>query len=50
MSESWAKAFAQGAAESDWCVLASAILWISALWSTALLLIARAITDAPHSP
>jgi 4,4'-diaponeurosporenoate glycosyltransferase len=40
MSESWAKAFIQGAADSGKFVLASAIVWISALWSTALRLIA----------
>jgi 4,4'-diaponeurosporenoate glycosyltransferase len=40
MSESWAKAFTQGAADSGVWVLASAVVWISALWSTALLLIA----------
>jgi 4,4'-diaponeurosporenoate glycosyltransferase len=40
MSESWSKAFIQGAADSGGSVLASAIVWISALWSTALLLIA----------
>jgi len=39
MSESWAKAFIQGAADSGGYILASAIVWISALWSTALLLI-----------
>jgi 4,4'-diaponeurosporenoate glycosyltransferase len=39
MSESWAKAFLQGAADSGSTVLALAIAWISALWSTALLLI-----------
>ncbi len=40
MSESWAKAFVQGAVDSGTVVLASAIVWISALWSTALLLVA----------
>ncbi len=40
MSDSWAKAFIQGAADSGGWVLVSAIAWISALWSTALLLIA----------
>jgi 4,4'-diaponeurosporenoate glycosyltransferase len=40
MSASWGKAFIQGAADSGGSVLASAIVWISALWSTALLLIA----------
>jgi 4,4'-diaponeurosporenoate glycosyltransferase len=39
MSDSWTKAFIHGAAVSDGFVLASAVLWISALWSTALLLI-----------
>ena len=39
MSESWAKALLQGATDSGVTVLALAIVWISALWSTALLLI-----------
>ena len=39
MSESWAKAFTQGAADSGSIVLILAIAWISALWSTSLLLI-----------
>jgi 4,4'-diaponeurosporenoate glycosyltransferase len=39
MSDSWTKAFIHGAAASDGFVLASAVVWISALWSTALLLI-----------
>lgn len=39
MSESWAKAFLQGAADSGRTVLVLAIAWISALWSTVLLLI-----------
>ncbi len=39
MSESWAKAFTQGAADSGSIVLILAIVWISALWSTSLLLI-----------
>ncbi len=39
MSESWAKAFLQGAADSGRAVLFLSILWISSLWSTALLLI-----------
>ncbi len=39
MSNSWAKAFIQGAADSGGMVLAFAIVWISALWSTTLLLI-----------
>ena len=40
MSESWAKAFIQGVADSGRSVLIPAIVWISALWSTALLVIA----------
>ncbi len=40
MSDSWTKAFIQGAAASGGFVLASAVVWISALWSTVLLLIA----------
>lgn len=40
MSDSWTKAFIHGAAASDGSILASAVVWISALWSTALLLIA----------
>lgn len=39
MSESWAKAFIQGAADSGHAILVLAIVWISALWSTALLLV-----------
>jgi 4,4'-diaponeurosporenoate glycosyltransferase len=39
MSDSWTKAFIHGAATSGGCVLASSVVWISALWSTALLLI-----------
>ena len=39
MSDSWTKAFIHGAAASDGIVLASAVVWISALWSTTLLLI-----------
>jgi 4,4'-diaponeurosporenoate glycosyltransferase len=42
MSNSWTKAFIHGAAVSDGLVLAAAIVWISALWSTVLLL------AAPH--
>jgi len=38
MSESWAKAFIQGAGDSGGMVLSIAIAWISALWSTTLLL------------
>ncbi len=37
MSQSWAKAFLQGAGDSGAAVLAVSIAWISALWSTALL-------------
>ncbi len=40
MSESWAKAFVQGAADSGAVILVCAIVWISSLWSAALLLIA----------
>jgi 4,4'-diaponeurosporenoate glycosyltransferase len=47
MSESWAKAFNQGAADSGVPVLASAIVWISALWSTTLLLAAPCSYDRP---
>jgi 4,4'-diaponeurosporenoate glycosyltransferase len=43
MSRSWAKAFVQGAADSGGVVLASAIVWIFALWSTALMILV-----APH--
>jgi 4,4'-diaponeurosporenoate glycosyltransferase len=43
MSDSWTKAFIHGAAASSGPILVSAILWISALWSTALLLL------APHN-
>lgn len=39
MSDSWAKALIQGAADSGGMVLVLAIVWISALWSTTLLLI-----------
>jgi 4,4'-diaponeurosporenoate glycosyltransferase len=39
MSDSWTKAFIHGASVSDRLVLASAVVWISALWSAALLLI-----------
>jgi 4,4'-diaponeurosporenoate glycosyltransferase len=39
MSESWAKAFIQGPSDSGGMVLFFAILWISALWSTTLLLL-----------
>ena len=39
MSESWAKAFVQGAADSGVTVLFLSIAWISALWSTVLLLV-----------
>ncbi len=37
MSESWAKAFLQGATDSGVTVLGMAIAWICALWSTAIL-------------
>ena len=40
MSQSWGKAFHQGAADSGKCVLALAVAWISALWCTAFLLVA----------
>ena len=39
MSNSWTKAFIHGAAVSDGLVILSAVVWISALWSTAMLLI-----------
>jgi 4,4'-diaponeurosporenoate glycosyltransferase len=39
MSDSWTKGFIHGAAVSDNLVLVSAVVWISALWSTAMLLI-----------
>jgi 4,4'-diaponeurosporenoate glycosyltransferase len=39
MSDSWTKAFIHGATTSSAFVLASAVVWISALWSTVLLLI-----------
>ena len=39
MSDSWTRAFIQGASASDGLVILSAVAWISALWSTALLLI-----------
>ena len=39
MSDSWTKAFILGAAVSDGLVVLSAVVWISALWSTATLLI-----------
>lgn len=39
MTESWSKAFVQGAADSGPLVLASSIAWISALWTTTLLLL-----------
>jgi 4,4'-diaponeurosporenoate glycosyltransferase len=39
MSDSWTKAFVHGAAASGGFILASAIIWISALWATVLLLI-----------
>jgi 4,4'-diaponeurosporenoate glycosyltransferase len=40
MSDSWTKAFVHGAAASGGFILVSAVVWLSALWSTALLLIA----------
>ena len=39
MSESWAKAFIQGAADSGGVILIASIIWISALWSTAMMLV-----------
>lgn len=39
MSESWAKAFIQGASDSGRAVLIAAIFWISSLWATVLLLL-----------
>ncbi len=39
MTESWSKAFVQGAADSGPVVLLSSIAWISALWTTTLLLL-----------
>lgn len=39
MRESWAKGFAQGAANSEGLVVACSILWISGLWSTVALLL-----------
>jgi 4,4'-diaponeurosporenoate glycosyltransferase len=39
MTESWAKAFTQGAVDSGPKVLAASVVWISALWSTTLLLV-----------
>jgi 4,4'-diaponeurosporenoate glycosyltransferase len=44
MSESWAKAFIQGASDSGGVILASSIVWISALWSTALMLVMPRVT------
>ena len=41
MSESWTKAFVQGAFEAVGPVLLCAVIWISALWSTVLLLLAH---------
>lgn len=41
MSESWTKALMQGAADAGGGVLICAIVWISVLWSTVLLLIAQ---------
>jgi 4,4'-diaponeurosporenoate glycosyltransferase len=45
MSESWSKAFTQGASDSGVPVLVSATVWISALWSTTLLLMAARSYD-----
>jgi len=39
MSESWAKAFLQGASDSGCMVVVLAVVWISTLWTTTLLLI-----------
>lgn len=39
MTESWAKAFTQGAVDSGSKVLIASIVWISALWSTTSLLL-----------
>jgi 4,4'-diaponeurosporenoate glycosyltransferase len=39
MSESWAKAFLQGAGDSGSMIILFSIVWISALWSTAMLMI-----------
>lgn len=39
MCESWAKGFAQGAAHSEGLVVGCSVVWISALWSTVLLLL-----------
>ncbi|HTB96618.1 MAG TPA: glycosyltransferase family 2 protein [Terracidiphilus sp.] len=39
MSESWTKATLQGASDSGRMILVAAIVWISSLWSTLLLLI-----------
>jgi 4,4'-diaponeurosporenoate glycosyltransferase len=38
MTESWSKAFVQGAKDSSPVVVALSILWISALWSCTMLL------------
>ena len=40
MSDSWTKAFVDGASASGSLILLSAVMWISSLWSTTLLLIA----------
>jgi 4,4'-diaponeurosporenoate glycosyltransferase len=47
MSESWAKAFMQGAGDAGAAVLVCAIIWIAALWSTTLLLIAHGNNGRP---
>lgn len=44
MSESWAKAILQGASDSGSVILASSIVWISALWSTAMMLVMPRLT------
>ena len=47
MSESWAKAFIQGAADSGGVILAASIVWISALWSTVMVLVMPRPTGHP---
>lgn len=39
MFSSWTKGFAQGAARSESLVVASSVVWVSALWSTVILLL-----------
>ena len=41
MSQSWGKAFMQGAADAGAAVVVCAMIWISALWFTALLLVSQ---------